>query len=328
MPPFLILGGISAVLSLGLVAAVRRYALRGVLLDRPTDRSSHSVPVPRGGGLGLVGALLLAFGGWAGFHDALSWQLLLGLAGVALTAMIGWKDDHGGLPVGPRLVGHAVAAAMLVPLALVPEPVPAWMGTAALLWWVFWAVSAINVVNFMDGIDGLIGLQAFVFGLHISILGTDSGLVRAFGVALAGAALGFLVWNWAPAKIFLGDVGSGALGAAMVLGGLLLMRGSDASLATAFLPLYPIFLDSAVTLLQRARRGESLTVAHRSHLYQRLANGGWGHARVSAFYGCVSLVGSALALSRSIPQGVALAVYFVSVAVLGFFLQRAGRRGS
>ena len=203
----LVLFAASAMLAGLLVSLVLRYAVRAAVLDHPSDRSSHSVPTPRGGGLGLISAFLLVFSVWAPVWDV-DWQVVVGLGGVALTALVGWKDDHGGLNVATRLAAHVIAGALLVPLALSPTPVPNWLGAGAAIWWVFWTVSAINVVNFMDGIDGLIGLQALVFGLHISILGTDSGLARAFGVALAGAALGFLVWNWAPAKIFLGDVGS------------------------------------------------------------------------------------------------------------------------
>ncbi len=316
---------VSAVLSWILVAVVRRHALQREILDRPTDRSSHTVPVARGGGLGLTAAFLLTFCGWAGFHHSLSWRVAVALAAVVLTALIGWKDDHGGLPVTPRLLGHLVAGMMLLPLVLSPEPVPVWLGGGAVLWWLFWMVSAVNVVNFIDGIDGMIALQALVYAAHLVVLGDSADLARAYGFALGGAAIGFLLWNWAPARIFLGDVGSGALGSAFVLGGLILMRERQVSLVAAYLPLYPIFLDASVTLIRRAVRGEVLTTAHRTHLYQELANGRWGHARVSALYGFVSLVGTVLVCSQLAPQGVTMAGYFVSVPVLGFFLQRAGR---
>lgn len=250
------------------------------------------------------------------------WRLLLGLTAIVLTAVVGWKDDHAGLSVWPRLAAHVAAGIMMLPLAVAAEPAFGWAVAFIAIWWVFWTVSAINVVNFMDGIDGIIGLQALVFALHLVLLGGDDALARPYGLALAGAAIGFLLWNWAPARIFMGDVGSGALGAAMVLGGLLLMRDGGVGLAAGFLPLYPIFLDAAVTLIRRALRGERLTVAHRTHLYQKLANGGWGHARVSALYGGVSLLGSALVVGLPGVRGVIMAGYFVSVAVLGYVLER------
>ncbi len=316
----------AAILSAVLVGLVRAYALRQAVLDLPSDRSSHSVPTPRGGGFGVVVALLTVFGSLS-LYRVFDWRVVLALLGVVCAALVGWKDDHGGLGVRPRLLAHGISGLLLLPIALLPTPLPSWLGAAALVWWLFWTISAINVVNFMDGIDGIIGLQALVFGIHVLMLGGEGTLSRAFALVLLGSALGFLLWNWAPAKIFLGDVGSGALGAVMVLGGILLMRERSVGLVAAYVPLYPIFLDATVTLIRRARQGERLTAAHRSHLYQQLANGRWGHARVSALYGCVSLVGSVLVWSQWGSQGVTIAGYFVSVAVLGFFLERVGRHG-
>lgn len=312
--------GIAALAAWVLVGLVRSYSIRRAVLDHPTDRSSHSVPTPRGGGLGLILAFLVAFGVSA-FSEGIDWRVGVALGGVVFTAIVGWLDDHAGLPVGARLAAHIAAGLTLLPLALTPDPVPSWLGPAAVLWWILWTVSAINVVNFMDGIDGIIGLQALVFGVHLALLGGDGGLARSFGLALAGAALGFLLWNWAPAKIFLGDVGSGSLGIAMVLGGLLLLRETRVSLAVAYLPLYPIFLDAAVTLVRRARQREKLTAAHRSHLYQRLANGRWRHARVSVLYGACSVL-AALLVQIAPPQGATLGTYFVLVAALGWVLER------
>lgn len=314
------LAAIAAVLSCGLVGLVRHYALRKAILDHPSDRSSHTVPTPRGGGLGLVVALLIAVGVTA-LDGRITAQLALALGGIIVTAVVGWMDDHRGVVVGARLATHLAASATLLPLAVSPEPVPAWLGQGAVLWWLFWTVSAINVVNFMDGIDGLIGLQALVFGTYLLVLGSEGGFARAFGAALAGASLGFLLWNWAPARIFLGDVGSGALGIAMVLGGLLLMREGRVGVVVAYLPLYPIFLDATVTIVRRARRGEPLTVAHRSHLYQQLANGGWGHARVAAFYGCLAALALPIARLEKPLQGVTFVGYFVLIAVLGWWLE-------
>src|SRR5690606_18656850 len=139
----------------------------------------------------------------------------------------------------------------LLPLVLVPGPIPGWMGVAAALWRVLWGVSAINVANFMDGIDGLIGGQVVDVRLHLALMAPDSPVSRSFGLILAGAAAGFLAWNWPPARIFMGDVGSGALGLALVYGGALLMRSAGIGLVTTFLPLFPLFLDALVTLVRR-----------------------------------------------------------------------------
>jgi Fuc2NAc and GlcNAc transferase len=309
-----------ALLSWLLVGAARRYALRHQILDHPGPRASHTQPTPRGGGLGLVAAALLVLLTLPGVR--LSAPLLLALAGVVLTAAIGWLDDRRSLGVRARLLAHVIAGTALLPLALWPTAVPAWMGVLAGFWWAFWAVSAINVINFMDGIDGLIGSQALIFGAHLSLGGQPGGLAATIGLCLAGASAGFLLWNWPPARIFLGDVGSGALGLLFVLGGLLLMREGRASIVTAFLPLYPIFLDASVTLLRRLRRGEPVAEAHRSHLYQRLANGSWGHARVTLLYAAVSLAALPLVRLPLASRPLGEAIYFLAVLGLGWALDR------
>jgi UDP-N-acetylmuramyl pentapeptide phosphotransferase/UDP-N-acetylglucosamine-1-phosphate transferase len=281
----------STILSAICVGVVRRYALQREVLDRPNERSSHAVPTPRGGGAGFVVAFLLVVCFASGTAGLVRWQFGLALAGLVLTALVGWRDDHGGLGVRLRLGAHVLAGASVLPLVYAGAPVPHWMGFMAWAWWVFWAVAAINVVNFMDGIDGLVGSQMLIFGVHLEILGRSGAATTFFGAALAGACLGFLLWNWAPAKIFLGDAGSGALGLIAVTGGALVMVETDNGLVAAFLPLYPLFLDASITLARRALRGERIWVAHRSHLYQRLANGGLGHARVTLGFGAAACIG-------------------------------------
>lgn len=316
----LLVGSFAALLSWLLVGTVRRYALRRALLDQPTARSSHRVPTPRGGGLGLVAAALIAM--LAAVGGQLRAPLLIGLAGAVLITAVGWADDHRSLSVRVRLSTHCAAGLLLLPLALWPAPVPAWLPLLAGLWWVFWTVSAINVVNFMDGIDGLIGSQALIFGAHLAWRGASGGSAAVLGFAMAGAAAGFLLWNWPPAKIFLGDVGSGALGFLCVLGGVLLLREGRESLVAAYLPLYALFLDGTVTLVRRLLRGERVSEAHRSHLYQRLANGGWGHARVTMLYAGVALVALPIAALQSPARTPVTAGYFLLVLGLGVILDR------
>ena len=312
----------AAMLSLVLVGLVRHYALRRAILDMPSERSSHSVPTPRGGGLGMVVACLVVVLAVTRPIPRGEWALAAALIGAAAVAVLGWRDDHGSLPVAPRLTVHLLAGLAVAWLALgVPGPFGI-VGAAGAAWWVFWTMSAINVTNFMDGIDGLIGLQAVVFGLHLVQLHPGADAV-VLGAAMAGAAAGFLAWNWAPARIFMGDVGSAALGVLVVVGGLLAQRGSGLPISVAFLPLFPIFLDATVTLLRRWRRRERLTQAHRSHLYQRLANGGWGHARVSLLYGVAAATGIVVSRVPAAPMRlVAAASYFGAVGLAGFLLDR------
>jgi UDP-N-acetylmuramyl pentapeptide phosphotransferase/UDP-N-acetylglucosamine-1-phosphate transferase len=313
-----ILAFAASVLSVG---AVRRYALAHALLDRPNARSSHTLPTPRGGGVGVVFTIVL-LGAVCLIRARDDWPIALSLLAILPTAVIGWLDDRRPMSITPRMVAHGASALLLLPLAMVAarSSVPALIVAAA---WILVTLSAINVVNFMDGIDGLIGLQTVVLGVHYALLAAPGTGANAFGVILAGAALGFLIWNWAPARIFLGDVGSGALGVIGVIGALLVLRAGAWSVIAVFLPLFPILLDATATLVRRAKRGERLTQAHRRHLYQRLANGGWGHARTTLLYGSVAAAASVLA--RVTPPAAflpAAAGYVVAVTALGAALER------
>jgi UDP-N-acetylmuramyl pentapeptide phosphotransferase/UDP-N-acetylglucosamine-1-phosphate transferase len=186
-----------------------------------------------------------------------------------------------------------------------------------------WVVSAVNVVNFMDGIDGLIGTQAMVFGAHLTLMASTNGVAEVMGLGLIGAAAGFLIWNWAPARIFMGDVGSGSLGFLFVLGGLLVMHEGRIGLIAAFLPLYPLFLDASVTLVLRAWRHERVAQAHRSHFYQRLANGPWNHAQVSILYAVAAAGGLAAAQATAPRVGpIVVGAYLVSVPAVAWSIGR------
>jgi Fuc2NAc and GlcNAc transferase len=306
---------------------VRRYALGRALLDVPSDRSSHTKPTPRGGGLGMIVACLLVavVALWSGLRA--EWALAATLVGAVAVAVVGWLDDHGSLGVAPRLSVHLLAGLTVGWLAQgVPGPFGL-VGAAAAAWWVFWTVSSINVTNFLDGIDGMIGLQMLVFGLHIARLDAGQGSASILAAALVGSALGFLAWNWAPARIFMGDVGSAAAGMLLVVTGVLVQRSDRWPVSIVFLPLFPIFLDAAVTLFRRWRSGAPLTQAHRSHLYQRLANGGWGHARVSLLYGVAATTGLVVSFAAEGPwQPYVLFCYFGTIALAGFLLDRFGTR--
>ena len=246
---------VALIASMALVGLARSYALRRDVLDHPGERSSHSTPTPRGAGAGLLAAWFLVvvpalLRGWPG-----SWPLLSSFVGVLAVAVTGWIDDHGGLAVRLRLAAHAVAACALLPLVMLPDWVPAWPMPLAAVWWIFCGIAAANVVNFIDGIDGLVGLTALVYGGFAAVAGVPGGAATWCGLALAGAAAGFLAWNWSSARIFLGDVGSGAIGFVFVIVGVLLMRETGRGIILTFLPLWPIVLDATATLIRRWRRG-------------------------------------------------------------------------
>jgi UDP-N-acetylmuramyl pentapeptide phosphotransferase/UDP-N-acetylglucosamine-1-phosphate transferase len=186
----------------------------------------------------------------------------------------------------------------------------------------FWTVSAINVINFMDGIDGLIGGTMVVYALHAWHFARDAS-AQSFAAALAGASAGFVVWNWSPARIFMGDVGSGALGVMLTVAAALAVAGTSPwSVVAVLLPLAPLFLDATVTLFRRWRRGERLSQAHRSHLYQRLANGRFGHAWTSTVY--IAAAALAAVAARFDVKGILL--YALALVLGGASLERVAVR--
>jgi Fuc2NAc and GlcNAc transferase len=302
--------GVAAVSSWLLTGLVRGWMLARGRLDVPNERSSHVVPTPRGGGLALAAVVLLGCAG----GTALGWlPLELGMAlvgGGIMVGAIGLLDDWYSLPAPPRLLVHVAAAVWtLAWLGGMPR-VDVGVGSVALgvVGWVvavLGIVWAVNFYNFMDGIDGIAGGEAVAVGLAGGVLLLLSGAADLAGVAflIAAAALGFLLWNWAPARIFLGDVGSGLLGflfAALAVASE--NRGAVPMLLWVLL-LGVFVVDSTVTLLRRAMEGEAVFDAHRKHAYQRSVQAGWSHARVSTLVLLLNAVLALLAyLALRIPQ--------------------------
>lgn len=261
--------------SLVLTGGLRRYALARSLMDIPNARSSHSVPTPRGGGVAIVLGFLsvlpiLAFLG--GLSWTFTWALLGAGAGIAL---LGFLDDHGHIAARWRLLGHFLGAAWAL-FWLGGLPSFELFGFVLDLGWLGHVLAAIylvwmlNLYNFMDGIDGIASVEAICVCLGACLLywlGSFETLILA-PLVLAMAVAGFLYWNFPPARIFMGDAGSGFLG---VILGLLSLQAAWASpkLIWVWLILLGVFIvDATVTLLRRLLRGDKVYEAHRSHAYQ------------------------------------------------------------
>lgn len=262
-------------LSYLLTASLRRYALANSIIDIPVARSSHSVPTPRGGGVAIVVSFLLALPllGWA---QAASLQTLIAVGGAgALIAIIGFMDDHGHIAARWRLLGHFAASAWaLYWLGGLPELVffgvtvnQGWIGGAFAAFYLVWML---NLYNFMDGIDGIASVEAICACLGMCLiyaLSGHTGLIL-LPLVLAMAVLGFLCWNFPPARIFMGDAGSGFLG---IILGIFSIQAAWASpqLIWAWLILLGVFIvDATFTLIRRLVRGDKVYEAHRSHAYQ------------------------------------------------------------
>jgi Fuc2NAc and GlcNAc transferase len=282
---------VAFVASLALTPLVRAAAVRWNLLDRPNARSSHEGVVPRGGGVAVVVAVILAL--WLGpgaFRAGGSAGHALLLGALAL-AVIGFWDDRRGLPAIVRLAAQVAVASVVVAVlggferVPLPSPVDLPLGSigggalAAL-----WIVTVVNFFNFLDGIDGLATLQAVITAAAVAFATWDP-LAAAAAAAVAGAAAGFLPYNWSRASIFLGDVGSYFLG--FTLAALPLLAPPAArprAVLLVALSLWLFLADAAWTLARRVRRGAPVHEAHREHLYQQLAMR-WGHPRVAAAIG-------------------------------------------
>ena len=257
-------------LSLGLTFWVRSYAHKH-LLDIPNQRSSHRQPTPRGGGLAIVVvfflSILVCF-----FKGQLEFRLLSVFTASLLIAVIGFWDDHQHIAARWRMAVH-IGAALIAVLLLQSFSLMAGFSVFFLVW-------SLNLFNFMDGIDGIAGSEAvFVATALAGLMWFVNPDLAWLGAIVAAASLGFLLLNWPPAKIFMGDVGSGFLG--FVLGLLILIYSQEKTVFIVVgLMLFSVFItDASYTLLTRVLTGEKWYQAHCTHAFQHAAKR-YGHLRV------------------------------------------------
>lgn len=309
---WLLLAGGVAVLSWWITRLLVSKASLLLSIDHPNDRSLHSKPTPRSGGLAILATVLIGLGvaalGFAvvspstgflpkGFASASVWIV----GSIALVTTVSFLDDRKGLPVGLRFAVQAIAAGIVVwgvGLTLPSIPIPGiktielgWFAAPVSVLFLLWMT---NLYNFMDGMDGFAGgMTTLGFGF-LAYFGWRTGhpfmLLTATIVSMS--ALGFLVHNFPPARIFMGDVGSITLG---FTGGALMLVGVRDRLFDFWVPMMifsPFIMDATVTVLRRAWQRQKIWEAHRDHYYQRLVLLGWGHRRtVLAEYGLMVLCG-------------------------------------
>ena len=324
---------VTAVLALGvgafaaasaLTMVARLYAVRRQLVDAPGARRSHRIATPRGGGIAIV-AVVLPIMVWLGVVGTGSPVLLAGACGLALVAAIGWIDDHRPLSPWARLAVHAVSAGLLA-WALVASGAPLWWATSVFLL----TLGLVNAWNFLDGIDGIAVTQAILFAVGIVLVG--SGMAALLAFAFAAACAGFLPWNFPKARIFLGDVGSGALGyMAACLVALAPVPG-PVDLLLVLLPLSGVLIDTTLTLFSRIIAGEPFWKPHVQHVYQRCVQAGYTHARVTCCFAAWTLVSLVVAVGTSgASQPViigAFATWYAVGTAIWFVLRARLRRAS
>jgi len=302
--------------SMLLTWAVLLYLRRKAILDMPNHRSSHAVPTPRGGGLAVTPLLIVMVGAvflWSGNAGLQEWLMLIAAVGLGT---LSWFDDRHNLSPAIRFACQFLA--VIVGVFAIDGPVlqglvPMWLDRIlVVLAWVWF----LNLFNFMDGIDGITGVEAGSIGLGIFILALLAPLpefvdLGYIGLGVLSIMTGFLIWNWHPAKLFLGDVGSVPLG--FVLGWLLLeLAARGAWMPALILPSYYL-LDATFTLIKRGLRGEKVWQAHREHFYQQATQRGMSHARVSAL---IALANLALIIVIFVPMDIAVWLRLIPAAMI------------
>lgn len=325
---------VSLLVSAVLTGVMRRLAVPLALIDLPNIRSSHHKPTPRGGGaavvITLLAAVLIAFA-----RGTLSLDVCMALmGGGAAIALIGFLDDRRAQSAKLRIVIHVAAAAWAL----------AWIGglpalqvgasTVSLGWLgyglgVLAIVWVLNLFNFMDGIDGIAGSEAAFIAIAAVLLactGSQSGL--AFVTIVLGAAcLGFLAWNWPPAKIFMGDVGSGFIGYTIAVLAVAAARDNPIAIWVWLILGAVFFVDATVTFFRRIVRREHVYVAHRNHAYQKLARRWQSHRRVTCVVLSINLLWilpCAWIASRYPHLAAWMLLVSMAPVVVGVILARAG----
>lgn len=296
---------LSLIVGAVLTGLIRRYAVSRSLLDIPNERSSHKQPVPRGGGLAIVLVVLSAvlIAGVMGLLDRS--ELIAMLGGGGLIAGIGWFDDHRDVSPSFRAIVHFIAASWTVFWLDGLGPVDigfmsfdlGWIGSLLAVFAIVWSI---NLYNFMDGTDGIASVQAISAGsfaalvfFSASYIGNNQGYAF-ITLALVGACVGFLFWNWSPAKIFMGDVASGFLGYFFATIAILGEKSGAVPLLIWSILLAVFFWDATLTLIRRFRNGEKWYAAHRSHAYQRFVQMGHNmhhsHARLAIYVTLINIL--------------------------------------
>ncbi|MHB1951571.1 MAG: MraY family glycosyltransferase [Acidiferrobacteraceae bacterium] len=265
-----------------MLAGVRRGS-RLAVLDHPNERSLHRVPVPRTGGIGILGAMLPLFA-WVATQSFYPAPLILLGLGVVMVAAVSFWDDRAGVGVGVRLAVQLIAALLMLGSGYRVPPIgilaqwPEWGRLALSLAIFLWGI---NLYNFMDGMDGFAGGMGVIGFATLALLGGRIGYEPFFVInaIIAMACLGFLAFNFPPARLFMGDVGSTPLGLLMVANSLWGLRSGCYPPWVPIVIFSPFIVDASVTLARRLLRGERVWQAHRMHYYQRLVGLGWGHRR-------------------------------------------------
>lgn len=331
-----LIGLLTLILSYAGVWMIRRWATQRQIMDVPNERSSHEQPTPIGGGLAIVVLTAVIWLLSISLLQTDSWlRMVLPVIGACLIAAVGWLDDMQPLSSRVRFGAHSLAAVLAIvafgawqqiTIPIVGSFHIGWLGYGITFLWI---VGLTNAYNFMDGIDGIAGGQGVVAGVAWLIVGqlTGSELVSVLGIGVAAANLGFLGLNWPPARIFMGDVGSGFLGYLFALMPMMILTSNYPSMIPGALIIWPFIFDTGFTFCRRLIRRENVFAAHRSHLYQQLVISGYHHQFVTILYLCLAFVGVIFAIGWVMAINLLIwgTFIFIPLLCLGLYLFVVGQ---
>ena len=308
------------------VSFIRRLVLRHQIIDHPKERSSHSLPMPRGGGLAIV-VLVLGTSLWFANATNLNRSLTYIVLG-AILAWVGWRDDIYSLSPKFRFLVQGLIAIISIlvmgyfRVVRIPMIGDVDLGIIGIVITVLWIIGMINAYNFMDGIDGMAGGVALSAGLCWIVLSSNVHNPFVFWVALsiAASSLGYLGHNWPPAKIFMGDVASTFLGYSFAVLPLLSADQSGDALTIGTLLMWTAIIDPGATFIGRLLRRENIFSRHRSHLFQRLVIGGYRQGTISLLYILLTLLAGILSYEWSHGDQIAPLVIFLGLPLIWILL--------
>ena len=326
----------------GITYLLVRWLLMGnqklLAIDRPNERSLHTRVVPRGGGLAVVCVIALL---WVTLSVVSGDQQLIHVilfGGLVAVCGVGFADDRDSISAIGRLIIELLVALLVVlsvggPLTFsaggLQVPIPGWLGITCAAFGIVWMT---NLYNFMDGVDGMVAGPSAVVALCLAIwfFNVEDAVLFYLNLGVAGSCVGFLILNWSPAKIFMGDVGSLALGYYFAVMALIGVVEHDLPIG-AFIILYGLFLvDTSVTLFRRMMTGKRWWEAHTEHYYQRAIRAGFTHAQVAA--GAIILTALAVVFASiealgATSNGIPFLLFGVLILIVGRVLSRPGIRG-
>jgi UDP-N-acetylmuramyl pentapeptide phosphotransferase/UDP-N-acetylglucosamine-1-phosphate transferase len=308
------------------VSFIRRLALRHQIMDHPKERSSHSLPMPRGGGLAIV-VLVLVTSLWFARETDLSRSLIYIVLG-AILAWVGWRDDIYSLSPNFRFLVQGLIAVISIlvmgyfRVVRIPMFGDVDLGIIGIVITFLWIIGMINAYNFMDGIDGMAGGVALSAGLCWMVLSSNVHNPFVFWVALsiAASSLGYLGHNWPPAKIFMGDVASTFLGYSFAVLPLVSADQSGDALTIGTLLMWTVIIDPGATFIGRLLKRENIFSRHRSHLFQRLVISGYKQRTISLLYILLTLLAGYLTYIWSHGNQIASLFIFLGLPLIWILL--------